>query len=169
LVSQWFPGIVPVVGNKGISAIKEGIQMEFTLTRYSDLSVGQTARLSKKITQEDMDRFIAITSDTNPLHVDEDFARRTFFKQRVVHGMLTASLFSTLVGMYLPGIGAIYRSQTIEFIKPVYIGDMVTAHVTITRIDPTHEIIELDGFIENQHREVVIKGVATAGLIRGLK
>ncbi|MBI4772684.1 MAG: MaoC family dehydratase [Deltaproteobacteria bacterium] len=142
--------------------------MEFTLTGYSDLSGGQSARLSKKITQEDVDRFIAITSDTNPLHVDEDYASRTFFKQRVVHGMLTASLFSTLVGMYLPGIGAIYRSQTIEFVKPVYIGDTVTAHMTITRIDPKHEIIELHGVIENQQGEIVVKGIATASLIRGL-
>ena len=143
--------------------------MDFALTQYSDLSVGQTACFSKKITQEDVDRFVAITSDTNPLHVDEDFARRTFFKQRVVHGMLTASLFSTLVGMYLPGIGAIYRSQTIEFIKAVHIGDTVTAHVTITKIDAEREMIEMDAFIENQDGETVVKGLATAGLIRGLK
>ena len=143
--------------------------MDFTLTKYSDLSVGQTARFSKKIAQEDVDRFIAITSDVNPLHVDEDFARSTFFKQRVVHGMLAASLFSTLVGMYLPGIGAIYRSQTIEFVKPVHIGDTITAYVTVTSIDPKEELIEMDAYIENQEGETVIRGLATASLIRGLR
>lgn len=143
--------------------------MEYTLATYDDLSVGQTAHLSKTITEDDIQCFIEITGDVNPLHIDEQFAKRTFFKKRVVHGMLTASLFSTLVGMYLPGIGAIYRSQTLEFLKPVYVGDTVTASFEITKIDPEEEIIEIDAFILNQEGATVVKGKATAGLIRNLR
>lgn len=143
--------------------------MEYTLTTYDDLTVGQTVHLSKTVTEDDIQCFIEITGDVNPLHIDEQFAKRTFFKKRVVHGMLTASLFSTLVGMYLPGIGAIYRSQTLEFLKPVYVGDTVTASFEITKIDPEEEIIEIDAFIQNQEGATVVKGKATAGLIRNLR
>ena len=149
--------------------MKQEDEMEYRLTTYDDLSVGQTAQLSKTITEDDIERFVKITGDVNPLHIDEQFAKRTFFKKRVVHGMLTASLFSTLVGMYLPGIGAIYRSQTLEFLRPVYVGDTVTASLEITKIDPEKEIIEIDAFIRNQEGAMVVKGKATASLIRNLR
>ncbi len=83
--------------------------MSYHLTSFDDLKVGQKAFLRKTITEADLSHFIAITGDQNPLHVDECFAEQTFFGQKIVHGMLSASLFSTLVGMHLPGIGAIFK------------------------------------------------------------
>jgi len=139
------------------------------LTRFQDLSVGQKACLTKQITGEDLDHFIAITGDTNPLHVDEAFAAKTFFGQRIAHGMLSAALFSTLVGMHIPGIGAIYKSQTIEFLRPVHIGDTLTAWFEILSIDPKSEEVNIKSWIENQDGEKVIRGRAVAGLLRGLK
>lgn len=136
------------------------------LTTFDDLFLGQKATFSKTITEADISHFVAITGDVNPLHVDETFARQTFFKRRVAHGMLSASLFSTIIGMLLPGTGAIYRSQTLEFLKPVYIGDTLTAGFEIVSVDADAECIELAGAIENHHGETVISGRAVAGLLR---
>ena len=143
--------------------------MTHQLTTYDDLKVGQTASLLKTVTEKDLDLFIEITGDKNPLHVDADFAQQTFFGQRIAHGMLSASLFSTLVGMHLPGVGAIYKSQTIEFIRPVFVGNTLKACLEITAIDPENEQIELNSWIENQDGETVIAGKTTASLLRGLK
>ncbi|MBA3013243.1 MAG: MaoC family dehydratase [Proteobacteria bacterium] len=141
----------------------------FKLTTYDDLKVGQKASLTKTITEKDLSHFIAITGDTNPLHVDDSFASQTFFGQRIAHGMLSASLFSTLVGMHIPGIGAIYKSQTLEFLRPVFIGDTICAWFEIVEIDQEKEEIVIKSWIENQDGQVVIQGKTLAGLLRGLK
>lgn len=143
--------------------------MTYNLTTFDDLKLGQKAYLKKTITEEDLSHFIAITGDTNPLHVDESFAKQTFFAQRIAHGMLSASLFSTLVGMHIPGIGAIYKSQTLEFLLPVFIGDTLCAWFEIVEIDQEKEEIVIKSWIENQDGDNVIKGKAIAGLLRGLK
>ncbi len=143
--------------------------MTYKLTTFGDLAVGQTAFLRKTITEADLSHFIAITGDTNPLHVDQLFAEKTFFGQRIAHGMLSASLFSTLVGMHIPGIGAIYKSQTLEFKRPVYIGDTLCAWFEIEKIDQEKEDVYIKSWIENQDGEVVIQGKAVAGLLRGIK
>jgi len=143
--------------------------MTYKLTTYDDLKVGQKASLTKTITEEDLSHFIAITGDTNPLHVDKSFAEQTFFGQRIAHGMLSASLFSTLVGMHIPGIGAIYKSQTLEFLRPVFIGDTLYAWFEIMGIDQEKEEIAIKSWIENQDGDIVIKGKTVASLLRGLK
>ncbi len=143
--------------------------MAYQLTTYDDLKVGQTASLQKTITEKDLDLFIQITGDENPLHIDDDFARQTFFGQRIAHGMLSAAFFSTLVGMHLPGIGAIYKSQTLEFLRPVFVGDTLTAFFEIIAIDPEQERIEIKSWIDNQAGENVIEGKTVASLLRGLK
>jgi len=143
--------------------------MTYKLTTYDDLKVGQKAVIMKTITEEDLSHFIAITGDTNPLHVDESFSEKTFFGQRIAHGMLSASLFSTLVGMHIPGVGAIYKSQTLEFLRPVFIGDTLYAWFKITAIDPAEGRIEIKSWIENQDGYMVIEGKAVASLLRGLK
>ncbi len=99
-----------------------------------DLSVGMEAVFAKTITEADLLLFAAVSGDTNPLHLNEEFAAQTRFRTRIVHGMLTTSLWSTLVGTKLPGPGCAYMGQEIRFLKPVHIGDTVTARVTITRI-----------------------------------
>lgn len=143
--------------------------MTYKLTTYDDLKVGQKASLTKTITEKDLSHFIAITGDTNPLHVDESFSEKTFFGQRIAHGMLSASLFSTLVGMHIPGIGAIYKSQTLEFLRPVFIGDTLCAWFEIVAIDPENERIEIKSWVENQDGKTVIEGQTVASLLRGFK
>src|SRR5437867_13025635 len=95
-------------------------------------------------------RFIEITGDVNPLHVDEEFARKTKFGRRVLQGMLTASIFSTMVGMLLPGTGAIYRSQTLKFLLPVYLGETVTAHLIVRSADRATPRLEIEARFEKQ-------------------
>lgn len=143
--------------------------MEYRLTAFDDLQVGQRASFAKTVTEADISHFIAVTGDVNPLHVDGEFARRTFFGERIAHGMLSASLFSTLVGMLLPGVGAIYRSQSLEFLRPVKIGDTLTAFFEVETLDRAANRIEMKSWIDNHRGETVIRGRAVASLMRGLK
>lgn len=136
------------------------------IARIEDFTVGQHVRFSKTFTEEDLQRFIEITGDVNPLHVDDAFAAGTQFGRRVLHGMLTASIFSTMVGMLLPGTGAIYRSQTINFLLPVYVGETVTAHFVVRSVDRPRHRLEIDARIENEAGQRVIEGTCEAGLLR---
>jgi len=136
------------------------------LARIEDFEPGQSATFSKTFTEDDVQRFIEITGDSNPLHVDDEFAANTQFGGRVIHGMLAASIFSTMVGMLLPGTGAIYRSQTIRFLLPIYLGDTVTAHFVVRAVDRSRHRLEIDAWIENEAGEHVIEGICEAGLLR---
>jgi len=143
-----------------------GAEKESRLARIDDFEQGQHVTFTKTFTDEDVQRFIAITSDVNPLHVDDAFAAKTRFGRRVLHGMLTASLFSTMVGMLLPGTGAIYRSQTLDFLRPVHVGETVTAHFTVRFVDRAKHRLVIDAWIENETEERVIEGVCEVGLLR---
>lgn len=88
-------------------------------------------------------------------------------ERRVLHGMLTASIFPTMVGMLLPGTGAIYRSQSLTFLRPVHAGDTVTAHFVVRGVDRARHRLEIDSWIENEAGERVVEGVCEAGLLRG--
>ena len=134
--------------------------------RIEDFEPGQHVSFSKTFTEDDLRRFIEITGDVNPLHVDEEFAASTPFGRRVLHGMLTASIFSTMVGMLLPGTGAIYRSQTIRFLLPVHIDETVTAHFVVRSVDRAKHRLEIEAWIENEAGEHVIEGTCEAGLLR---
>lgn len=136
------------------------------VARIEDFEPGQHASVRKTFTDEDVRRFIEITGDTNPLHVDGQFASKTRFGRRIVHGMLSASLFSTLVGTLLPGTGAIYRSQTIRFLLPVHPGDALTAHLVVRSVDRSRHRLEMDAWIENEAGERVIEGACEVGLLR---
>ncbi len=136
------------------------------MKRIDDFEVGQHASFTKTFTEDDVQRFIEITGDVNPLHVDDDFAAGTPFGRRVLHGMLTASIFSTMVGMLLPGTGAIYRSQTIRFLLPVHIDETVTAHFVVRSIDRVKHRLEIDAWIENEAGKHVIEGTCEVGLLR---
>ncbi len=109
-----------------------------------DLALGMTALFAKTMTDADVLAFAGLSGDHNPLHVNEEFAAKTRFKRRIVHGMLTTSLWSTLVGTRLPGPGAAYMGQDTRFLKPVHVGDTVTARMTIVAIDSTRQRVELD-------------------------
>lgn len=104
--------------------------------RYVDeISEGMTAVFGKTVTEADIVLFAGISGDTNPVHLDEDFAKTTMFKGRIAHGMLTAGFISTVFGTKLPGPGCIYLSQSLKFKAPVKIGDTVLARVTATVVD----------------------------------
>jgi len=134
--------------------------------RIDDFQIGQHVTFTKTFTEDDLRRFIEITGDVNPLHVDDEFAAGTPFGRRVLHGMLTASIFSTMVGMLLPGTGAIYRSQTIRFLLPVHLDETVTAHFVVRSVDRAKHRLEIDSWIENEAGERVIEGTCEAGLLR---
>lgn len=99
-----------------------------------DLSIGMSATYERTVTEGDVVKFAQISGDYNPVHLDEDFARRTRFKGRIVHGMLSASFLSTVIASRLPGPGTIYLTQNLSFRAPVRIGDRVEARVTVTDI-----------------------------------
>ncbi|MCP4763750.1 MAG: MaoC family dehydratase [archaeon] len=98
---------------------------------YDDIKVNDTASVTKTITQADVTLFAGITGDFNPLHVNEEFAKKSMFGRRVVHGCISSGLISTVLGMKLPGPGALYGSQNSIFKKPVFIGDTLTATATV--------------------------------------
>jgi 3-oxoacyl-[acyl-carrier protein] reductase len=127
---------------------------------FKIFKVGDTASFEKVIKKEDVDAFAKLTGDYNALHMDNEFAARTPFSQRVVHGFLHASLLSTLVGMKLPGHGALYLSQELNFVNPVFIGDRVTVCGTIEKIFEPSRIIELKTEVINQEGVRVIQGKA---------
>ena len=122
---------------------------------------GDTASLSKTITDNDIRAFADVSCDHNPLHLDEAFAQQTRFGRRIAHGMLGASLISAVIANELPGQGSIYLSQTLQFIAPVFLGDTVEARVTVIGIREDKPIVKLDTVCTNQRNEIVIKGEAT--------
>ncbi|MBQ3134928.1 MAG: MaoC family dehydratase [Oscillospiraceae bacterium] len=125
------------------------------------LNIGDSACVSKTITETDVYLFAGITGDLNPAHVNEAASSQTAFKGRIAHGMLSAGLISAVLGMYLPGPGTIYLGQELKFTKPVHFGDTITASVTVTEKHDEKNIIKLDTVCTNQNGDVVIQGVAT--------
>jgi 3-hydroxybutyryl-CoA dehydratase len=100
-----------------------------------DMSVGMTEVYTRTVTEADIVLFCGISGDSNPVHLDHEFAKTTMFKGRIAHGMLTASFISTVLGTKLPGPGCVYISQNLRFKAPVRIGDTVKARVTVTAVD----------------------------------
>jgi 3-hydroxybutyryl-CoA dehydratase len=109
-----------------------------------DLSVGQSAELVRTVTEADIVAFAQVTGDTNPVHLDADYAATTSFGERIAHGMLSAGYISAVLGTSLPGPGAVYLSQSLAFKRPVKIGAEVTARVTVTAIDEAKARVTLD-------------------------
>ena len=124
------------------------------------LKVGDTAKFSKTISESDVYLFAGVTGDLNPAHVNEDYAKDTFFKTRIAHGMLSASFISTVIGTMLPGPGTIYMRQEVSFLKPVKIGDTVTAIVEIAEIIAEKKRVRLKTYCINQEDKKVVDGEA---------
>ncbi|MBW2428521.1 MAG: MaoC family dehydratase [Deltaproteobacteria bacterium] len=125
-----------------------------------ELKVGDTARFSKTISESDVYLFAGVTGDLNPAHVNEDYAKDTFFKTRIAHGMLSASFISTVIGTMLPGPGSIYMRQEVSFLAPVKIGDTVTAIVEVAEIIADKRRIRLKTYCINQENKTVVDGEA---------
>ncbi len=122
--------------------------------------VGQTASLSKTITETDVVWFAGLIGDFSPIHVNAEYAKHTRFKARIAHGMLSASLISSVLGTRLPGAGTLYLGQQLKFLAPVYIGDTVTAVAEILKIREDKPIITLRTDCFNQHGQKVVEGEA---------
>ncbi len=119
---------------------------------------GQRASMTKTITETDVYAFAGITGDFNPLHVDAEYARRSRFGERIAHGILTAGLISAVLGMRLPGSGAIYLNQSLKFLKPVRLGDTVTATAEVVAYRADRRILTLRTACTNQHGDTVAQG-----------
>ena len=126
---------------------------------FEDLKVGQTAIYARTITETDIILFAGITGDNNPVHINEEFASNTMFSGRIAHGMLTASFISTVLGVKLPGPGAIYVSQTLRFKAPVRAGDMLNVRATITYLVPEKRRATLSTIVSVGNK-VVLEGEA---------
>ena len=124
------------------------------------LKVGDSAEISKTITDEDIRAFAELTGDRNPVHLDEEYAAGTRFGRRIAHGMLGASLISTLLASELPGRGAVYLSQSLRFVAPVYPGDTVTARAKVLRVREDKPVATLETVCVNQRGELLIEGEA---------
>ena len=128
--------------------------------------VGDRVSARRRFEDEDVRRFAELSGDFNELHLDDAAAARSRFGRRLVHGMLTASLFTRLIGMDLPGRGTIYMSQSLRFTRPVFIGDEVEAVVEVSAIDPARRRLTLSTICRNERGEDVIVGEALVMLDR---
>ena len=124
----------------------------------NSIKIGDSATFSKVFNEEEVKIFSELSGDVNPIHLDSDYAKKTFFKKRIVHGFLYSSLISAVIANQLPGEGSIYLNQTLKFIKPVFLGDKVTAKVTV--IDIRKDIIELETICHTSNNNIVINGNA---------
>ena len=120
-----------------------------------DLSLGQSAEISHTVTDADIRAFAAVSGDNNPVHLDEAYAAATPFKTRIAHGMLSAGYISAVLGTRLPGPGAIYISQTMNFKRPVRIGDEVITRATVAAIDSERARVTLTTVCEVAGKPVV--------------
>ena len=132
--------------------------------RFADIHPGLSHSFQVTVTTEMMEKFRDISGDGNPLHTDKEFASQFGHPERVVYGMLTASFYSTLVGMYLPGMYALFHGADISFVSPVFPGDTLTVSGEVVA---THEVfrqVELKASITNQHGKKVSRAKIRTGV-----
>ena len=127
-----------------------------------ELKIGDSAQISKTIRAEDIDQFARATGDFNPVHIDQTYAEKTFFKGRIAHGVLSLGLISNVFGNILPGNGSIYLSQEAKFLAPVRIGDTITAKVEIIELIPDKNRVKFKTTCTNQNNQLVVDGIAWA-------
>ena len=127
---------------------------------FEDFKVGMKAHTSKTITETDVILFAGVSTDINPVHLDEEAAKKGIFGKRVAHGILVSGLISAVLGNKLPGPGSIYMGQELKFLAPVFIGDTITAEVEIVELIPEKCRIKLNTTCYNQDGKVVIAGSA---------
>ena len=127
---------------------------------FEDLHLGQSASFSKTITEADLVLFSGVSGDFNPVHVNEEYAKTTMFKARIAHGMISAALISSVLGMKLPGPGCIYVSQSLKFKAPVFISDTVKAKVEVTHLIPERKFVTFKTTCW-VHQKLVVDGEAT--------
>ena len=124
-----------------------------------DLEVGMSRHITKVVTDRDIELFAEVSTDHNPVHLDDDYAQDTIFDGRIAHGMLTAGLISAVIGEQLPGHGTVYLGQSLKFLAPVRPGDRVKAEVEVTAIDYAKRRVTMDAHCEVDGKKV-LKGEA---------
>ena len=125
-----------------------------------ELTLGQSASLTKTVTHDDVVAFARVSLDDNPIHLDEEFAKGTRFGRRIAHGMIASSLISAVIGTRLPGQGTVYLSQSLAFRAPVFLDDTITATVTVKALRPDKPIVTLDTVVTRADGTVVLTGEA---------
>jgi 3-hydroxybutyryl-CoA dehydratase len=133
--------------------------------KFSDIEIGLEESFEVKIDASKMDKFLDISNDINPLHVDSNYAKKKGFPGRVVYGLLTSSFYSTLVGVHLPGKHCILQGIDIQFSKPVYIGDALKISGKVSYINEAYKQIEIRAFITNQNNEKVSRATIKTGVL----
>jgi 3-hydroxybutyryl-CoA dehydratase len=128
---------------------------------YMEFEIGNKALMTKSFTRHEVKLFSELSLDTNPLHLNEDYAKKNIFKRPICHGFLVGSLISAVIATKLPGEGSIYLDQSMKFINPVFWDDTITAEVIIKEVIKEKKIIILDTICTNQNQLVVIEGTAT--------
>lgn len=134
-----------------------------------ELKVGDVAEFTKTISESDIYLYAGVTGDLNPAHINETYAKKTFFRTRIAHGMLLAGLVSTVVGNRLPGPGTIYVKQELSFLAPVRIGDTITAKVEVTDILRGKNRVTLKTTCSNQEGITVLEGDALVSPPKAIK
>jgi 3-hydroxybutyryl-CoA dehydratase len=134
--------------------------MSHTYLAYGEIKIGDTAALSMAADAEKVNHYARLTGDLNPVHLDEDYAARSFFKKRVAHGLLAASLVGAVLGTRLPGPGSIYLRQEMDFKSPVFLGETITARVQVLKKFDRQGKIGLRTWVENQDGRLVLDGSA---------
>lgn len=126
---------------------------------YDALEIGQTASFNKTVEERDVQLFAAASGDCNPVHLDAEFAATSMFKERIAHGMFSGALISAAIACQLPGPGTIYLGQSLEFSRPVKLGDTLTVRLEVLEKLPKGRVI-LATRVFNQHEELVVDGQA---------
>ncbi len=128
--------------------------------KFSELQIGMSAQTTKTITETDVVLFAGLSTDINPLHINEEYAKTTVFGSRIAHGILVSGLISATLANKLPGPGCIYLGQDLKFTAPVRIGDTITATVEVASLREDKKIVTLTTTCTNQKGDVVIQGSA---------
>jgi acyl dehydratase len=126
----------------------------------NNLHIGQKAEFLEIISESRVQEFAKLSGDFNPHHMDEEYAKKTKYQKRICHGMLLASFFSKLTAMYLPGQGSFYLSQTLNFVSPAFINDVVTVRGEITKISSSTGIVRVKTQIINTENTLLVSGDA---------
>ena len=133
------------------------------------MKLGDSASLTKEVLWADVQQMALVTGDNNPLHTDEEFARKSMFKRRIAHGLIAAGLISAVLGTKLPGPGTIYLSQTLQFLAPVFPDDIITATVTVIDMDTKRRTATLKTEVKTQAGTDVLSGLAKVIYMDGVE
>lgn len=132
---------------------------------FKDLSVGMSCQIVKSFSQDEVRAFAILSTDTNPIHLDKEYAQNSIFKQNIVHGFLVGSLFSAIIGTKMPGEGSIYLNQTMVFRKPVYWNQTVRAVVRVEELFPEKQRVSLSTNCYDNENSILIEGTALVKVI----